>query len=64
MDENIRKEISEYVSSPDYVAQTPKKLAAIAPAPASEHTRRSEVTASSLKNTIQLTHTIIHVSSL
>lgn len=29
MDENIRKEISEYVNSPDYVAQTPKKLAAI-----------------------------------
>ena len=29
MDENIRKEISEYVSSADYVAQTPKKLAAI-----------------------------------
>ncbi|MGM9645405.1 MAG: ribonuclease R [Eubacteriales bacterium] len=29
MDENIRKEISEYVNSPDYVAITPKKLAAI-----------------------------------
>ena len=29
MDENIRREISEYVSSADYVAQTPKKLAAI-----------------------------------